>query len=148
MNSDLRAVGARIDALIGGDPGREDLVREVTNLYGAGLERLLSVLHEAGALTDEVADAIAGDDLISALLLVHGLHPDSTGTRVRRALAGTGVELIDVTEAGVCRLRTKNGHHPPTDIEQRIEAAAPEISDIELVAVIPVESLFSRLAAS
>ena len=145
-----RAAGARIDALIAADPRSEDVVREVTNLYGAGLERLLGVLHETGALTDEVVEAVVADDLIAALLLVHGLHPYGVDARISRALAGTGVELIEVTADGVCRLRLSHGHHPPAGLEQAIEAVAPEITDISVSApkpVIPVEALFSRVVA-
>ena len=57
---DLRMTGERIDALIdaiaGGGAGpanptrsrerAEDLVRAVTDLYGAGLERLLTIVHD------------------------------------------------------------------------------------------------------
>ena len=54
----------------------------VTNLYGAGLERLLEVLSEAGRLDATALDALAGDELVSGLLLVHGLHPYDVTTRV------------------------------------------------------------------
>jgi len=122
----------------------------VADLYGAGLERLLGVLHAAGALTDEVVDAVAADELIAGLLLVHGLHPYDTATRISRVLAGTGVELIEVTDAGACRLRLSHGHHPPAGLEQAIEAVAPEVTDISVSGpkpVIPVEALFSRVVA-
>jgi hypothetical protein len=149
---DWRAAGARIDALIeaeaAGRDRAEELVRVVTDLYGAGLERLLGVLHDAGALTDEALAALAGDELVAALLLVHGLHPDDTATRVAAALAGTGVEPVEVTDLGVCRLRVPHGH-PPAGLQELVEAAAPEINGIEVVTpapFIPVESLFSRVA--
>ena len=62
---DLRATGERIDALIesiaGGGAGpanptrsrerAEDLVRAVTDLYGAGLERLLDIVYDSGGST-------------------------------------------------------------------------------------------------
>src|SRR4029079_178173 len=61
---DGRAAGDRIDVLIaasaaGGAAAREraeELVRLVVDLYGAGLERVLDVVHEHGHLTDEVLD--------------------------------------------------------------------------------------------
>jgi hypothetical protein len=149
---DWRAAGARIDALIDAEAaGRdraEDLVRVVTDLYGAGLERLLGVLHDTGTLTDEVVAAVVGDELVAALLLVHGLHPYDTITRISGALAGTGVELVEVTALGVCRLRVPHGH-PPAGLEELVEAAAPEVTGIEVAAhrpLIPVESLFARVA--
>jgi Fe-S cluster biogenesis protein NfuA len=138
----------------------EELVRLVADLYGAGLERLLEIVHEQGALTDEVADALAGDDLVASLLLVHGLHPYDAGTRIERALAGLRgeVELLEVTDDGAVRLRLHGSGHGcgssadvlRTEVEEAIEAAAPEVTRIDIeepaAAVIPVSALFSRLA--
>jgi hypothetical protein len=143
-----RAAGARIEALVTGERD-EELVRVVTGLYGAGLERLLEILHERGALTDEVVEAVAGDDLVAGLLLVHGLHPYDAPTRIARALDGTGVELVEVTAEGVCRLRAHHG--VPADVERAIEAAAPEVTRIEVdrpAPVIPIGALYSRLAGT
>jgi hypothetical protein len=160
---DWREAGARIDALItasasGGVVAREraeELVRLVADLYGAGLERLLEIVHDAGVLTDGVAEALAADELVSSLLLVHGLHPFDAGTRIDRALADVrDAELLDVTEEGVARVRV-SGHGCGSDtlraaVEEAIEAAAPEITRIEIeepaAGVIPVSALFSRLA--
>jgi Fe-S cluster biogenesis protein NfuA/nitrite reductase/ring-hydroxylating ferredoxin subunit len=169
--------GARIDALLAaGSAGgvvaqqrAEELVRLVADLYGAGLERMLDLLHERGVLTDDVVDALADDDLVASLLLVHGLHPYPVQTRIERALAGLrpylgshggDVELVEVTADGVVRLRMLGSCDgcPSSSVtltlavEGAIEAAAPEITAIEVEepvaapAVIPVSALFSRLA--
>ena len=90
---DLRVVGGRIEALIDASAAAgpvaheraEELVRLVVDLYGAGLERLLEILHERGAL-DGSLDALAADELVAGLLLVHGLHPYDVTTRVEQAL--------------------------------------------------------------
>ena len=66
----------------------EELVRLVADLYGAGLERMLDILHDAGRLDDDVLAALAGDELVASLLLVHGLHPYDVHTRVEQALDG------------------------------------------------------------
>jgi hypothetical protein len=151
---DWRAAGARIEALISGDRD-EELVRLVADLYGAGLERLLELLHEHGALPDEVIDAVARDELVSGLLLVHGLHPYDAATRVRHVLtspglAGTGTELVEITAEGVCRLRVRHGL--PAGVEQAIEAAAPEVTRVEVdrpeKPLIPVDALFARLSTA
>jgi Fe-S cluster biogenesis protein NfuA len=166
---DWQAAGARIDTLIaaiatGGAMAREraeELVRLVADLYGAGLERLLDIEHEHGALTDEVVDALAGDDLVASLLLVHGLHPYPVETRIERALVPhrADVELLGVGDDGVVRLRMAGssggcGSSSATvklAVESAIEAAAPEIVAIEVEepapapAVIPVSALFARL---
>jgi Fe-S cluster biogenesis protein NfuA/nitrite reductase/ring-hydroxylating ferredoxin subunit len=172
-----REAGARIDALLAaGSAGgavaqerAEELVRLVADLYGAGLERMLDLLHECGVLSDDVVDALADDDLVASLLLVHGLHPYPVQTRIERALAGLrpylgshggDVELVEVTGDGVVRLRMLGSCDgcPSSSVtltlavEGAIEAAAPEITAIEVEepaatpAVIPVSALFSRLA--
>ncbi len=178
-SEDLRATGERIDALLeasaaGGVVAREraeELVRLVADLYGAGLERILDLVHEAGRLDDEVLAALAGDDLVSSLLLVHGLHPYDVDERVERALDGVrpylgshggDVELIGVTDEGTVRLRLLGSCDGcPSSavtlklaVEGAIEAAAPEITAIEVEEVsapggetlIAVSSLRSRLA--
>ncbi len=174
----LRATGDRIDVLLdacgtGGVVAREraeELVRLTADLYGAGIERILEVVHDAGRLDDEVLAALAADDLVASLLLVHGLHPYDVGMRVEQALEsvrpylgshGGDVELLDVTDAGVVRLRLLGSCDgcPSSSVtlklavEGAIEAAAPEIVEIVVEdaapaaseGLIPVSSLRVRL---
>ena len=144
----------------------------VTNLYGAGLERLLEVLADAGRLDATALDALAADELVSGLLLVHGLHPYDVTTRVAAALDsvrpylgshGGDVELIGIDHAGVLTLRllgTCDSCPSSTvtlqlAVEGAIQAAAPEITAIEVEptarstpGLISVESLRVRLDQS
>ncbi|HET6627170.1 MAG TPA: NifU family protein [Nocardioidaceae bacterium] len=177
---DLRATGERIDALLdassaGGTVAREraeELLRLVTDLYGAGLERFMDVLYEAGRLDEELLALLAGDELVSGLLIVHGLHPYGVETRVEQALEsvrpylgshGGDVELLEVADDGTVRLRLLGSCDgcPSSSVtlklavEGAIEAAAPEVTAIEVEdavpdeqtrsGLIPVESLRSRL---
>ncbi|MFJ6464996.1 NifU family protein [Streptomyces sp. NPDC091387] len=178
---DWRTTGDRIDTLIaasgsGGAVARErseELVRLVVDFYGAGLERLLDLVHEQGRLDDGVLAALAGDDLVASVLLVHGLHPYGVETRVERALEsvrpylgshGGDVELLAVTEEGTVRLRLLGSCDgcPSSSVTLKlavqgaVEAAAPEITSIEVETaaeqesgapgpLVPVDSLFSRL---
>jgi len=90
----LAEVGARIERVLEhGDEARpvarddaRDLVRSVTDLYGAVLEQLLTLIDEAGALDDALLSRLAEDPLVGSLLLVHGLHPDGVDRRVAKAL--------------------------------------------------------------
>ncbi|MCW2492829.1 MAG: hypothetical protein JWN47_2193 [Frankiales bacterium] len=150
----------------------EELVRVVVDLYGAGLERLLDVLHEAGRLDDVAVGALADDPLVSGLLLVHGLHPRDLSTRVARALDsvrpylgshGGDVELVGITESGVVRLRltgscdgcSSSAATLELAVEGAVRDAAPEVTDIEVIAsasasasgVIPIASLRVRTSA-
>ncbi|MGI8577289.1 MAG: NifU family protein [Nocardioidaceae bacterium] len=181
----LRAAGDRIDTLLnasasGGTVAREraeELVRLVADLYGAGLERVLTIVDDAGRLDDDVLAALAADDLVASLLLVHGLHPYDVITRVEQALEsvrpylgshGGDVELLEVSEDGAVRLRLLGSCDgcPSSSVtlklavEGAIEAAAPEITAIEVETpiedtppvaggpVISVEALRSRIGDS
>jgi Fe-S cluster biogenesis protein NfuA/nitrite reductase/ring-hydroxylating ferredoxin subunit len=174
--SDLRATGDRIEALLeaasaAGPVAREraeELVRLVVDLYGAGLERLLEIAHDAGRLDDELLDRLVADDLVAGLLAVHGLHPDDVASRVGRALDGVrpylgshggDVELVDVTDDGLVQLRMLGSCDgcPSSSVtltlavETAIRDAAPEVTGIVVEeaspppAVIPVTALRSRL---
>ncbi|WP_102142495.1 NifU family protein [Mycobacterium hubeiense] len=172
-----RTAGDRIQTLLdasaaGGAVAREraeQLVREVTDLYGAGLERMLRI---AAAVDPEVADRWAADDLVASLLLVHGLHPHSVERRVTDALDsvrpylgshGGDVHLLEVDGdvvrlqfSGSCKSCPSSAVTLELAVEDAVRAAAPEISSIEVVAsereepgsvsgVIPAESLLTRL---
>jgi Fe-S cluster biogenesis protein NfuA/nitrite reductase/ring-hydroxylating ferredoxin subunit len=175
----LQTTSERIEALLtasaaGGVVAREraeELVRVVVDLYGAGLERLLDVLHDAGRLDQRALDALADDKLVSGLLLVHGLHPHDVPTRVVGALDsvrpylashGGDVELMEITDAGVVRLRLTGScdgcASSATTLELAVDGAvrdaAPEVTEIEVVAasppangVIPISSLRARTAS-
>ncbi|MEV6302406.1 hypothetical protein AB0M02_23530 [Actinoplanes sp. NPDC051861] len=140
---DWRAAGERIEALLDAGGPADELARVITSLYGTGLHRLLDLLHDHGALTDPVLTAMAADDLIAGLLLVHGLHPDPVETRIELALAATDVHLLSISDDGVARLRTAGcGSHDA--IREAVAAAAPELRDVEFVQLIPISSLFDR----
>jgi nitrite reductase/ring-hydroxylating ferredoxin subunit len=133
---DVRSVGERIERLLDASAASGPLVREraeellrlVADLYGAGLERVLELAYDAGALSDDLLDALADDELVSGLLLVHGLHPYPVEDAVTLDLA----------------------------VKDAVEAAAPEIVRIEVVeeaakpsaGLITVDSLTARLRAA
>ncbi|NUP26136.1 MAG: hypothetical protein HOQ36_07235 [Nocardia sp.] len=140
----------------------EQLVREVAELYGAGLTRVVELLEPA------TLDRLARDDLVASLLLVHGLHPHDVDVRVRAALDsvrpylgshGGDVALVGIVD-GVVRLElTGSCRNCPSSsvtlelaVEDAVRAAAPEIESIEVVAAQPeptgpiaADTLFSRV---
>lgn len=158
----MHTISARIESLLeasaaGGPAAQsraEDLVGALSSLYGAGLERMLEVLHEAGALTPSALDALADDELVSGLLLVHDLHPYDVTERVRRALDsvrpylgshGGDVELVGIDEEGVATLRLLGSCDgcPSSSVtlelavDGAVRAAAPELTRIEVQASEP-----------
>jgi Fe-S cluster biogenesis protein NfuA len=129
---------ARVEELLGAIDGNPDAVAAVqglVELYGEALQRVV-----AGASLED-------DELLSHLLLVHGLHPVAVETRVAAALDevrpylgshGGDVELLGVAD-GVARVRlqgTCNGCPSSTAtlrhaIEEAIARAAPELDGVE-----------------
>jgi Fe-S cluster biogenesis protein NfuA len=153
---DLRARGDRIEALVdelrsSADPRTcdraEELLRLVTELYGAGLARTVEL---AAGTAPALVDAMVADDLVGSLLLVHGLHPGSLAHRVEAALAqvrpflashGGDVELLELDEeAGAVRLRLlgscdgcpSSAVTLQSAVEGAIVQAAPEIVCIDV----------------
>lgn len=170
-----RTAGDRIQTLLdassaAGPVTRERaelLVGEVTDLYGAALQRIMRLLADHPELTEQLTD----DDLIASLLLVHGLHPHDARRRIEDALDkvrpylgshGGDVAVLSVGDgpdgaavrlqfAGSCKSCPSSAVTLELTVEDAIRAAAPEVSTIEVVAaepktgVIPVDSLLSRV---
>jgi Fe-S cluster biogenesis protein NfuA len=159
MSDDLQAVGDRIERLLDGlrvavIPREyehvEEVVRLVTELYGAALERILAM-----AGPDVVPDLLA-DELVAGLLLVHGLHPHDLSSRVDAALASVrpflqhhegDVELLDVDESvgavhlrllGSCDGCPSSAVTLQLAVERAIREAAPEVAIIDVEAHDPV----------
>jgi Fe-S cluster biogenesis protein NfuA/nitrite reductase/ring-hydroxylating ferredoxin subunit len=123
-----------------------ELVGVLLDLYGEGLARMMEVVAE-GEERERTFEALAGDELVSHLLLLHGLHPLDVEARVIGALEevrpylqshGGNVELLGV-EGGVARLRLQGSCDGcPSSamtlklaIEEAIEKAAPDLEGIE-----------------
>jgi Fe-S cluster biogenesis protein NfuA/nitrite reductase/ring-hydroxylating ferredoxin subunit len=172
-----RSAGDRIQTLLdasaaGGAAAHEraeQLVREVTDLYGAGLERMMQI---AVAANPELAEAFTSDDLVASLLLVHGLHPHTVERRIADALDsvrpylgshGGDVHLLEVDGdvvrlrfSGSCKSCPSSAVTLELAVEDAVRAAAPEIVSIEVVAaekdpssgMIPAESLLTRLRSN
>jgi Fe-S cluster biogenesis protein NfuA len=111
-----RRVEGLLDRLRSSTDGRvwseiEELVRALTDLYGAGLARAVEV---GGPM---VLAELASDELVSSLLVLHGLHPDDLDARARCAVEslsttvrshGGRVEEVDVDpDAGIVRVSVR-----------------------------------------
>lgn len=145
---------ARVDALledvegaIGAVPVDTaiELVQALLDLYGEGLARIVG--HVAARDGDgALAQAFAGDELVSHLLLLHGLHPVPLEARVRGALDevrpyleshGGDVELLGVEE-GVVRLAMRGSCDGCASsaatlklaIEDAIQRSAPDVDTV------------------
>lgn len=178
---DIDATGQRIERLldeIGAESPAvaglaEQLVTELVALYGAGLRRLLDVTEGATPDSAAVLRALADDELLAGLFVLHDLHPVDVRTRVQEALDGVrpylgshggDVELLDVDD-GVVRLRLSGSCDgcPSSSmtlqyaVEGAVRQAAPEVAAIQVEGagapghaptLIPVESLTSKRAGT
>jgi Fe-S cluster biogenesis protein NfuA/nitrite reductase/ring-hydroxylating ferredoxin subunit len=146
---------ARIETLLGeietlADPNARSKAAEMAQvlleLYGEGLARMMEVIAQ-GEEGERTFKVFAEDELISHLLLLHGLHPLDVETRVVQALEevrpylrshGGNVELLEI-EGGVARLRLEgscDGCPSSTvtlklAIEEAVLKAAPDLERIE-----------------
>ena len=146
---------ARMETLLGEiealkDPNARSKAAEVVQvlleLYGEGLARMMEVVAEGGE-SEKTFEVFAGDELVSHLLLLHGLHPLDVETRVVKALEevrpylqshGGNVEFLGV-EGGVARLRMQgscSGCPSSTmtlklAIEEAIQKTAPDLEGIQ-----------------
>jgi Fe-S cluster biogenesis protein NfuA len=155
---------ARLDALLqqaeqAFDPASktrlQEIVRAILGLHGEGLQRMLNIQAETGTPGQTLLDAWTHDEVVSGLLLLHGLHPMSLENRVQEALEsvrpylqshGGDVELLDLSESHV-RLRLEGNCHGCASsaatmqhsVEEAIYARAPEIAEIEVEGLSPAE---------
>ncbi|MFL5827748.1 MAG: hypothetical protein ACJ76V_14585 [Thermoleophilaceae bacterium] len=106
-----------------------ELVQALLDLYGEGLRRVL-------ARADP--QTLAEDELVSHLLLLHGLHPLPPEARVRAAFGDLGanagkVELVRIDEMGVAHVRLHGGD--PTlelAVEHAVRTAAPDVEAVQV----------------
>ncbi|AQT80961.1 hypothetical protein B1R94_19410 [Mycolicibacterium litorale] len=170
-DSHWRLAGDRIASLldasaVGGPVAAaraEQLVREVVDLYGAALTRVMDLVDDP-----VINERLAADDLVASLLLVHGAHPYDVTRRVSGALDavrpylgshGGDVRLLDIRDgvvrlafSGSCKSCPSSAVTLELTVEDAVRAAAPEIDAVEVIAsnpvvddVIPAESLMSRV---
>jgi len=131
----------------------KELVQAMLDLYGAGIERILDITYEAAEDGPALIDTLASDDLVSSLLLLHGLHPMPLETRVAQALDkvrpylashGGNVELLGVDEGqihlrlqGSCNGCASSAVTLKLAIEEALHELAPDAAGLVVEGVIP-----------
>jgi len=131
----------------------DELVAAIVQMYGAGLERIVGSLIHAGPEGERVAAALADDELVATLLLIHDLHPIPLEQRVQDALDsvrpymeshGGNVELLSL-EHGVARIHLQGSCSDcaassvtlELAIKQALEEAAPDLEGLEVEGIAP-----------
>lgn len=132
----------------------EELVRSLLEMYGAGLDRVVDVLAgDSPGSREALLRRLAGDELTSALLVLHDLHPDDVTMRVTHALEAVrpylgshagGVELLGVDEEAVVHLRLEgscdgcpsSSQTVRNAIEDAILTAAPDVVSVDVLGMV------------
>ena len=92
----------------------KELLESLLALHGAALERILSLISEAGDAGESITRKCGRDELVSSVLLLYGLHPENMHTRVTRALEkskpyleshAASAELTAIGEDGTVTIR-------------------------------------------
>ena len=122
-----------------------EMVQTLLELYGEGLGRIVESVGRLGS--EDLKGELLGDELITHLLLLHGLHPVDVETRVLGALDevrpyleshGGNVQFLGIGD-GVARVRLEgscDGCPSSTmtlklAIEEAVQKAAPELEGVE-----------------
>jgi Fe-S cluster biogenesis protein NfuA/nitrite reductase/ring-hydroxylating ferredoxin subunit len=122
-----------------------EMVQTLLELYGEGLGRIVESVGRLGS--EDLKNELLGDELITHLLLLHGLHPVDVKTRVLGALDevrpyleshGGNVQFLGIGD-GVARVRLEgscDGCPSSTmtlklAIEEAVQKAAPELEGVE-----------------
>jgi Fe-S cluster biogenesis protein NfuA/nitrite reductase/ring-hydroxylating ferredoxin subunit len=122
-----------------------EMVQALLELYGEGLGRIVESVGHLGG--EDLKDELLGDELITHLLLLHGLHPVDVETRVLGALDevrpyleshGGNVQFLGRGD-GVARLRLEGGCDGcPSSTrtlklarEEAVQKEAPELEGVE-----------------
>lgn len=127
----------------------EELIQTLLEMYGEGLTRLLAITSQSDLSGEDLIELFAKDELISALLLLHGLHPLETESRIRQALEsvrastqlhGAKVELLDIKDgvvslrlAGSCQSCSASSNSLRQHVEQVIYSVAPDLKEVRIV---------------
>lgn len=180
MTIDLEAAAHRVEHLLDQLAGvdrttaqlADELVAELVGLHTAGLERLVALVAD---VDPDLPGRLADDPLVAGLFSLHDLHPLPLRDRVEQALDrvrpylashGGGVDLVEVTEAGVVTLALRGSCDGcgasqitlETAVEDAIRDAAPEVVAVgtrapsdprhehghEPQGLIPLDSLWHR----
>jgi hypothetical protein len=153
-DQDFQSQMARIQALIAqlertSDPAVRASVKELVQcmmeFHGRAVDRMMEVVDKSGPESERLIKSLGDDPLIRSLLVLYGLHPEDTATRVARAVEkltsafakfGASVELEWVQDS-VVRLRIEGvqsanvGRTLKDLVEEQIYTLAPDVTRLE-----------------
>ena len=125
------------------------LVQSLLGFHAAGMERLMQIIAAEGKGSGSLQDKVAGDRLVSSLLLLYGVHPLSVEARVEQAVErlrsnpafnACAVEVVGIADQ-VVRLQLAHDQQRchsskqmlRTAIEEALYEAAPDLDEIQFI---------------
>jgi Fe-S cluster biogenesis protein NfuA len=147
----VRRIGALVEELETiADPAARSSARQLMQLvmefHGAAIDRILEVLANGGEPGMGFIEQLGRDPMISSLLVLYGLHPETVETRVSKAVErlkaklqrdGAAIELLGIKD-GAVSIRVTPGAHACGSttgtlrslVEDSIYEAAPDIAGL------------------
>lgn len=122
------------------------LVQLIMEFHGTGLDRAMEILADAGEPGMALIDKLGRDPMVSSLLVLYGLHPETLEARITKAVErlatklrrdGAAVQLLGIVD-GAVSVRVTPGEHAcgstakglQTEVEDAIYEAAPDIASL------------------
>jgi Fe-S cluster biogenesis protein NfuA len=128
--------------------------------YGEGLLRIRDSLQNADEEGREVFKALLRDEIVSSLLLIHGLHPESLEERLLGALEqvrpymqshGGNIELLNLENDvarirldGTCKSCPSSSVTLELAVRKAVEEACPDLLGFEVVGTAAPETVASK----
>jgi Fe-S cluster biogenesis protein NfuA len=154
-NNDFRKQAERINALVGKVSSLPDrvarataleLLQEVMSMNASVLDSMLNIMSQAGDPGLALIEKFTEDPLISGLLVLYDVHPETLDQRLARALDkarpylrshGGDVEMsgfrdgvVTVRLVGSCNGCAGSTATMKSTVEQAIYEAAPEVASV------------------
>ena len=147
----VRRIGALVEEIETiADPAARSSARQLMQLvmefHGAAIDRILEVLANGGEPGMAFIEQLGRDPMISSLLVLYGLHPETVETRVSKAVErlkaklqrdGAAIELLGIKDGAVSVRVTPGAHACGSTtstlrslVEDSIYEAAPDIAGL------------------
>lgn len=148
-----------------------EMLAIVSDLHEAGLAQITGAIDDALLPPPPVRAALAADDLVASILLIHGLHFQTIESRVAATLTDlqrlsgpvATVELVELSGEGDVHLRVaahnqSDAYRLRLNVERVLAERVPDLGSLTVVggdepvpptsAFIPLESLTVRRSSS
>lgn len=147
----VRRIGALVEEIETiADPAARSSTRQLMQLvmefHGAAIDRMLEILANGGEPGMTFIDQLGRDPMVSSLLVLYGLHPETLESRVGKAIErlkpklqrdGAAIELLGIKDGAIGVRVTPGGHACGSTtsalrslVEDAIYEAAPDLTGL------------------